>query len=137
MDKLNKLSLPATIIIASIILGGFLYVSQVNKQRSIEKQQRLKLINETLERQARTEKENMEYIAKRKLDCLAIYKAESDKWKSGSVQSWNYIEPYVKKDDEGKENFLQLTIQEVRAKYEDTCEIIYKDKTGENFSKYY
>ena len=39
MEKLNKLSLPATIIIASLILGGFFYAIQVNKQRSIESQQ--------------------------------------------------------------------------------------------------
>ena len=41
MEKLNKLSLPATILIASIVLGGFYYASQVNKQKSIEKQQQI------------------------------------------------------------------------------------------------
>lgn len=39
LTKLNKLSLPATILIASIVLGGFYYASEVNKQKSIEKQQ--------------------------------------------------------------------------------------------------
>ena len=43
MDKLNKLSLPATIIIASLILGGFYFASQVNKQKSIERQQGIKI----------------------------------------------------------------------------------------------
>ncbi len=43
MDKLNKLLLPAAIIIASLILGGFFYAIQVNKQKSIEKQQEIKL----------------------------------------------------------------------------------------------
>lgn len=38
MEKLNKLSLPATILIASVILGGFYYASEVNKQRLIEAQ---------------------------------------------------------------------------------------------------
>jgi uncharacterized protein YicC (UPF0701 family) len=38
MEKLNKLSLPATIIIASIILGGFIFATQVIKQQSIERQ---------------------------------------------------------------------------------------------------
>lgn len=42
MDKINKLSLPATILIASIILGGFFYASQINKQRSIVRQQEIK-----------------------------------------------------------------------------------------------
>ena len=43
MDKINKLSLPATILIASIILGGFYYATQLSKQNSIEKQQRIEL----------------------------------------------------------------------------------------------
>jgi len=46
MDKLNKLSLPATILIASIILGGFYYASEVNKQKSIKKQQQIKIEQE-------------------------------------------------------------------------------------------
>jgi len=41
LDKLNKLSLPATILIASIVLGGFYYATQISKQRSIEKQQQV------------------------------------------------------------------------------------------------
>jgi len=43
MEKINKLSLPAVILIASIILGGFYYASQVNKQKSIEKQQQIEI----------------------------------------------------------------------------------------------
>jgi len=39
LEKLNQLLLPIVIIIASIILGGFFYASQVNKQRSIDHQQ--------------------------------------------------------------------------------------------------
>lgn len=34
MEKINKLSIPATIIISSIILGGFYYFTQSNKQKS-------------------------------------------------------------------------------------------------------
>ncbi|OGZ30761.1 MAG: hypothetical protein A2931_02215 [Candidatus Niyogibacteria bacterium RIFCSPLOWO2_01_FULL_45_48] len=110
--KLNNLSLPAVILIASIVLGGFFYASQVNKQRSIEKQQQIEL-------KAKTEKENREYIAKRKLDCLAIYKAEADKF--SNVQSWNY-------DPTTLGNIV----------LRDICEIIYKDnKTGKNFSNYF
>ena len=51
MEKLNKLSLPATILIASIILGGFYYASQISKQNSIEKQQQIEL-------QAKIDQEN-------------------------------------------------------------------------------
>ena len=46
MEKFNKLSLPAVILMASIILGGFFYASQVNKQRSIERQQQVKIKQE-------------------------------------------------------------------------------------------
>lgn len=42
-EKLNKLSLPATILIASVILGGFYYASQASKQTSIEKQQQVEI----------------------------------------------------------------------------------------------
>ena len=52
MEKLNKLSLPATILIASIILGGFYYASQISKQNSIEKQQQIEL-------QAKRDQENV------------------------------------------------------------------------------
>lgn len=41
--EINKLTLPTTILIASIVLGTFYYVSQVSKQKSIEKQQGTKL----------------------------------------------------------------------------------------------
>lgn len=43
MEKVNKLSLSVTILIASIILGGFYYASEVNKQKSIERQQQIEL----------------------------------------------------------------------------------------------
>ena len=42
MDK-NKLVLPFSILLGCIILGGFYYASQINKQRSIEKQQQINL----------------------------------------------------------------------------------------------
>lgn len=43
LERLNKLSLPATILIASIVLGSFYFASQINKQNSIEKQQQIEL----------------------------------------------------------------------------------------------
>jgi len=51
------LSLPATILIASIILGGFYFVSQVIKQKSIEKQQEIKRMQECYDK----ERYNAEY----------------------------------------------------------------------------
>lgn len=55
MEKFNKLSLPAVILIASIILGGFYYASQVSKQRSIEKQQEIKLQEDRRVEEAKAE----------------------------------------------------------------------------------
>lgn len=50
-DKINKLSLPVVILIASVILGGLYYASQVNKQRSIERQQKAKMDSERVIKQ--------------------------------------------------------------------------------------
>lgn len=43
LRSINKLSLPATILIASIIFSVSYYASQATKQNSIERQQRLEL----------------------------------------------------------------------------------------------
>ncbi len=51
IENLNNLSLPAVILIASVILGGSYFATQVSKQTSIEKQQQIEL-------QAKKEKES-------------------------------------------------------------------------------
>ena len=98
MDKLNKLLLPATIIIASLVLGGFILTAQVIKQRSIEGQQKR-------EQTIKLELATREAVAKGKANCLAIYKVESDKW--GNVGGWSYDEDYneceiIYEDNKGK-----------------------------------
>ena len=133
LEKLNKLSLPATLVIASIILGGFYFGSQLNKQRSIERQQQIKIEQERQETEAKTEQDKRDYIAKRTKDCLAIYKAESDKW--NNTESWNYIEPAKKPATP-----QLLSVAEWKAQGEpkapvntsalynnDKCEIIYEN----------
>jgi len=83
LEKLNKLSLPAVILIASLILGGFFYASQVNKQRSIEKQQQIKIEQE---KQEQLNKELKEQEAKEKAEqalntCIATAEENySDRW---------------------------------------------------------
>jgi hypothetical protein len=49
MEKVSKekLILPATVVLACLIVGGFLFAIQVSKQRSIEKQAVLKIESET------------------------------------------------------------------------------------------
>ena len=64
VDKINKLALPATIIIASLILGGFFYASQENKQKSIEKQQQIKLQDDRQQREIKIEQKKQEQLAK-------------------------------------------------------------------------
>jgi len=98
----SKLILPISILSASIILGGFLYASQVNKQRSIERQQRIKLVaekqeaeikaeQENKEVETKAEQENKEYIAKRKGECYKLYEKESEKWNNEDSYSYNEI----------------------------------------------
>lgn len=62
LKKLNKLSLPAVILIASVILGGFYYASQINKRGSIEKQQQNKLLEEERIRNKEALKETYEKL---------------------------------------------------------------------------
>ncbi|MFA4941082.1 MAG: hypothetical protein WC582_00585 [Patescibacteria group bacterium] len=89
MDK-KKLILPASIIIGCIIIGGFFYSIQIQKQESIERQQKIKIQSDMDAENARNELETKKYIADRKQDCLNIYKTESDKW--NNVRGWRYNE---------------------------------------------
>ena len=79
-DKINKLTLPATILIASIILGGFFYASQVNKQRSIERQQEIKLQEDRRIEETKIEQEYKEYVVKRKKECYDYETSERKKY---------------------------------------------------------
>jgi hypothetical protein len=85
MDKINKLSLPATIIIVSLILGGFFYAAQINKQKSIERQQLIEIEQkkqEQLDKELKEEKAKEE--AKQGLTtCLAnAEESYSNNWRS-------------------------------------------------------
>jgi len=83
MDKIdkNKLILPLSIVLGCLILAGSLYAIQVNKQNSIEKQQRV-------EQTAKMENSKKDYLAKQKTACLDIYKQESIKW--NNTTGWRY-----------------------------------------------
>ena len=43
LKKINSLSMPLTILIGCLILGSFYYMTEANKQSSIERQQRIKI----------------------------------------------------------------------------------------------
>jgi len=88
--KISKLTLPFTILIASLVLGGFFYASQVNKQRSIERQQEIKLQDDRRIQEAKVEQEKKEYVARRKNECYGLYEKERDKW--NNVKDFGYSE---------------------------------------------
>lgn len=78
IKKLNKLSLPVVILIASLVIGGFYYASELNKQKSIERQYQIKIEQE---KRDQLDKEFKEQEAKTKTEealntCIA--NADSD-----------------------------------------------------------
>ncbi len=110
----EKTTLPIAIVIAAVVFGIAFYAVQYTKQQSIEKQQILKLEQDRAIEASKTEQSQKEYIAKRKADCLDIYKIESDKW--NNVQGWRYSEtdeqcfirykdPHPKSDAECDEDY--------------------------------
>jgi len=81
MGKINNLSLPIAVLIGAIVLGGFYYFSQMNKQESIERQQQVEMM-------AKKELEDKKYTAEQKTACLGIYEAEHKEW--NNVNGWRY-----------------------------------------------
>lgn len=73
IKKINKLSLSTVILIASLVIGGFYYASEVNKQKSIERQQQIKIEQEKQDRLVEEIKEqDAETKAEKALnDCIA------------------------------------------------------------------
>lgn len=87
----EKITLPIAIVIVAVILViGFYAVQSLKLQEQKEQTQK-------------------EYIAKRKIDCLNIYKIESNKW--NNVREWHYGE------------------------HRDQCFIVYKDPNPKNDAK--
>ncbi len=114
--------LPISILLASLILGGFFYASQINKQESIEKQQQIKLQEDRRQQEvrlqddrraeeAKAEQEHKEYVAKRKMECYSIYKKEREKY--NNLTNYGYVEEC----SEGSNFRCQ----------DDSCELIYKN----------
>ena len=80
LDKINKLTLPAVILIASIIIGGFIYASQVSKQKSIERQQILKMMDDKRAEDAKAEKERTDAVFANNLKCQTLLKDLKQRW---------------------------------------------------------
>ena len=77
-DSISKIGLPASIIIASIVLGLAFYFVQVQKQNSIEEQQRMESAN----------KAESEELAQRRAECQTLSKGVMDTW--GNVMGVTY-----------------------------------------------
>jgi nitrogen fixation-related uncharacterized protein len=112
MKNINKLSIPASILIGCVILGGFYYFTQVNKQNSIERQQQAEL-SDAKEKQAR------DFSASQKEACLNIYKQESSEW--NNTNGWRY-------DEEADDCYVQY--KENPKKTEAQCDVQYKGEDG-------
>lgn len=78
-----KLNTPVAILVGCLIVGGFYYAVQSNKQNSIERQQQLDLA-------LKEEQNKKQYIASQKGVCLDIYESEGKKW--NNVTGWYYNE---------------------------------------------
>lgn len=95
--KKEKFLIPITILLSAIILGVSYFTVQINKQQSIEKQQRLKIeFDETVETQKmekekrEIEKEERDYVIKRRNDCSEIEQRERKNW--NNVDGHHYDE---------------------------------------------
>jgi len=72
-NRTNKLSLPTAILISSVILGCFLYIIQLKKQNSIERQQNIKIQEERLITCLEDAKENWGDKIHKKNETLSEY----------------------------------------------------------------
>lgn len=112
LEKLNKLSLPATILIASIVLGGFYFASQISKQNSIEKQQQIELRVQAEADQLKANQASNNELSLQ--DCLD----EADSKYKKSAQYWIDVENQI-----GSSNVLNQIEKEkaVRQQDKDEC----------------
>ena len=79
MDK-HKIILPISILLGCIILGGFFYASQVNKQQSIEGQQILKQMEDRRIEDAKVELEKAKETFNNNLKCQTLLKDLKQRW---------------------------------------------------------
>ncbi len=115
--KKIKLTLPLAIVLVGIILGGAFFAIQINKQKSIERQQKIKLQDDRRLEEVKVEQAKREHIAKRKQDCYDIYDKERDAY--SNVLHMNYDE---------KDDICRISYKAVQGEWSDTnCEDIKPD----------
>lgn len=90
MEKFNKISIPVSIIFATVIFTVSLGIVNIVKQNSIERQQLIKLQEENRIRELKIEQANRDYIVDRKKDCYLTYERERVNW--ANTAGFNYDE---------------------------------------------
>lgn len=95
---MKHLLLSVTIIFSSLILGGFIFASQVNKQRSIERQLDIKIQEERRQEEIKLKKEEEErqeeketQEAKMSLEELKLKQQECESYLTGLMKKWDNI----------------------------------------------
>jgi hypothetical protein len=84
MSWINKLSLPATILIGCVILGGFYYLTQVSKQDSIERQQQAELQAKADAQQEQSNRDAMDKLSR--MSCVTeAQEAAKEQYKTTCV----------------------------------------------------
>lgn len=115
--KKIKITLPVAIILVSIIIGGFFYGIQVNKQHSIEKQQQIELQAKKEAVQVKEEKTNTVLPQIKTTPVNTTLKIELCKTKAKSyadgLAERSYLEAYEealnKGDNETAQVYLNLS----------------------------
>ena len=80
MEKINKLSLPATILLGCIVLGGFYFASQMVKQNSIERQAQI-------DREAKSFQQTLDNAKEE----ISLKQKECESLSVGVARKWNNV----------------------------------------------
>lgn len=87
--KFENINIPVAIVIASAIIGTSFFMVESGKQKSIEKQQMLKIEQEERSENVKIDLQKKEYIVKRKKDCYELERTERIKWNNVDSSSYD------------------------------------------------
>ncbi|MDD3969953.1 MAG: hypothetical protein PHI91_02055 [Candidatus Pacebacteria bacterium] len=123
LEKLNKLSLPVVILIVIPVLGGFIFVTQIIKQQSIERQQEIKIENDKQEQLTKELKEQQAKEEAEQALNTCISNAEenySDRWHRECKEQGKLTSKCI--------DINELAFDEYLKKYELTIEQYAKER---------
>jgi len=119
---MEKLTLPITIIIASFILGGFFYASQLSKQQFIERQYRIELQTQKEANQIKLEQEKQ---AKMEAEKKQQIKLEQEKQAKMEAEKKQQIK--LEQEKQAKMELLNNCINKADKYYFDWGNIIIQN----------